>query len=59
MKPPTPYLDDNAEDMLKFYLQEQNIPFSSIDHIEVSIVKDKTTKKKHRHIKIVLKNKLK
>lgn len=51
------YLDDYADDMLKFYLQEQNIPFYAIDHIEVSIVKDKSTMSKHRHIKIVLKDK--
>ena len=55
MKPPTPYLDNYAHTMLMFYLQERNIPFSAIDHIEVSLIKDKSTMTKHRKIKIILK----
>lgn len=55
MKPPSAELDDYAQTMLMFYLQEHNIPFDAIDYIEVTLRKDKHTKKLYRHIKIVKK----
>lgn len=57
MKPyPTAELDGYAYDMLMFYLQEHNINIADIDHIEVELRKDKTTRIYHRHIKIIKKN---
>lgn len=50
---PTPTLSDYEHTMLLFYLQEHDIPFSAIDYVEVSLIKDKKTKKIHKHIKII------
>lgn len=56
MKPyPTAQLDGYAYDMLMFYLQEHNINIADIDHIEVELKKDKSTKTYYRKIKIVKK----
>lgn len=55
-KTPTAELDPYAYDMLMFYLQEHNIDIAAIDHIEVSLHKDRQTRKIYRHIKIIKKN---
>lgn len=50
---PTAELDGYAYDMLLFYLQERNIDFNDIDHVEVELCKDKKTRSYYRNIRII------
>lgn len=51
-----PELDDYAQTMLMFELQQRNIPLSDIDYLIVEYYKDKTDNKIKRHIKIYRKD---